>query len=214
LSTYNFVVWDWNGTLVNDAWLCLHIVNNLLARYEKPTISQEKYENTFSFPVEKYYEKIGFNFSEIPFKQLGTEWMDAYKDSWQECALHDGAAGVIQTLRSNNINQAVVSAMDVELLHQCVRHYGILGNFLALRGLDHHYADGKEEVAAKFVSSFELDPQKILFIGDTLHDVQVAERVGADCVLYYSGHQSKKRLEQSGKRILGDLTEIYELLDV
>ena len=32
MGNYRHVIWDWNGTLLDDAWLCVEVLNGLLAR--------------------------------------------------------------------------------------------------------------------------------------------------------------------------------------
>ena len=45
------VIWDWNGTLVDDAWLCVEIINELLARRGLAPITPCKYSAVFGFPL-------------------------------------------------------------------------------------------------------------------------------------------------------------------
>ena len=45
------VIWDWNGTLVDDAWLCVEIVNELLTRRGIAPITPSEYgEVLWVFP--------------------------------------------------------------------------------------------------------------------------------------------------------------------
>ena len=53
------IIWDWNGTLVNDAQLCVDIVNEILSEFDIPPVSFEFYRNNFSFPVRNYYDRLG-----------------------------------------------------------------------------------------------------------------------------------------------------------
>ncbi|MDH5646585.1 MAG: hypothetical protein OEZ01_11285, partial [Candidatus Heimdallarchaeota archaeon] len=31
-TRYEHIIWDWNGTLLDDAWLCVEIMNSMLAK--------------------------------------------------------------------------------------------------------------------------------------------------------------------------------------
>ncbi len=212
MAPFKFIVWDWNGTLLHDVDLCLDIINQLLHKYSKSTIDLQTYQQHFTFPVETYYQNIGFDFGETPFQQVGSEWMEAYSQRWRECNLQSDAQQVLTAIRQGNINQAIISAMDINLLRTSAQFYNVLNFFLALRGLDHHYADGKMEIAEKFVRSFELDASKILFVGDTTHDYEVAQAVGAECVLFYSGHHSKKKLKACKAPVVETLTDVLNFI--
>ena len=47
-SRINHVIWDWNGTLVNDAHLCVEIVNEILCERELCSVQQEDYREYFA----------------------------------------------------------------------------------------------------------------------------------------------------------------------
>ena len=55
------IIWDWNGTIVNDAFLFVNIMNGFLSKHRLPNISMENYRDCFCFPVKKYYQKLTLN---------------------------------------------------------------------------------------------------------------------------------------------------------
>ena len=61
------IVWDWNGTLLNDNWLAIKAINILLKRYNLPLITLEQYLAVFTFPVIDYYKELGFDFNKTSF---------------------------------------------------------------------------------------------------------------------------------------------------
>ena len=63
MKKYNHIIWDWNGTLLNDRWLCVEAINQALNKRNLPMLTEGKYKDVFSFPVEDYYKKVGFDFS-------------------------------------------------------------------------------------------------------------------------------------------------------
>ena len=85
---YTHILWDWNGTLLDDMWLCVDVINVLLKKYNKPVLSLIDYQKHFDFPVKDYYERIGFDFKQTPFEIVGTEFINGYYKRWQECKLH------------------------------------------------------------------------------------------------------------------------------
>ncbi len=85
------IVWDWNGTLLNDNWLSIKAINILLLKYGLPAVEKEKYLEFFTFPVINYYKKLGFDFEKIPFNIVGTEFIDEYTKRMYDAQLQDGA---------------------------------------------------------------------------------------------------------------------------
>ena len=72
------IIWDWNGTLVNDKWLFIDGINSSLKKRELPTITEKQYMDIFTFPVEEYYKKVGFDFANEPFHVAGDEFVKYY----------------------------------------------------------------------------------------------------------------------------------------
>ena len=68
---YKHIIWDWNGTLLNDTWLCVEGINKSLEKRSLQTITEEIYRKVFSFPVEDYYKRLGFDFKKEPFEVPG-----------------------------------------------------------------------------------------------------------------------------------------------
>ena len=48
------IFWDWNGTLVDDAYLFVEIMNVTLLKHGLPQISIKEYKKSFCFPIQKY----------------------------------------------------------------------------------------------------------------------------------------------------------------
>lgn len=193
---YKQIIWDWNGTLIDDTWMCIEVINELLSKYKKPTLTLEIYHKVFDFPVQNYYQLIGFDFNETPFEIVGSEFMNRYWQRWRECKLHHGARDFLGELQQHEIPQVIISAAETRLLQSCVDFFGIAHFFHELWGLDHHYATSKEGLVREFVNSSGLDPKEIVLIGDTKHDYEAARAAGVDCVLIARGHHPRHKLEQ------------------
>ena len=47
LHNYKHIVWDWNGTLLDDAWLCVEVLNQMLSQRGQTAITLEFYRQHF-----------------------------------------------------------------------------------------------------------------------------------------------------------------------
>jgi phosphoglycolate phosphatase len=214
IRDYQNIIWDWNGTLLNDVWLCADIMNNLLNKRSLPEITLEKYREIFTFPVEDYYLKAGHSFENESFKVIGKEFMDEYELKKVECRLFPGAVNVLQSIRDLGIDQYLLSAYKQESLIDFVRQFGLDEYFLSVKGLNHIYADGKLKLARQLIAeiSNKKNTSKTLFIGDTIHDFEVASNLGADCLIITSGHQSLNQLDPVDVTKFDSLEEFYAIL--
>ncbi len=212
LNSYAHIIWDWNGTLLNDAWLCVDVMNGMLRDHSLPEITLERYREIFDFPVKDYYLKLGFDFDKESFEIVGMDFMIRYNNRQNETALHPEARKILEIIRDKGIPQSILSAREEnELRHEVVKLD--VGKFFSLvYGLDDHYAHGKTDVGIRLIRDLAISPEKVLFIGDTLHDADVAKDLGVDCILVPEGHQATERLTGSGTMVVASLKDFIELL--
>ena len=207
-NTYAHIIWDWNGTLLDDLKLCLEIINNMLDKNCLPPVSRADYLKVFGFPVRDYYQKIGFTFDEEPFEVISTEFITSYEKGRPNCPLMPGTREILEFLSNTGYTQSILSASKQAYLNKAVLDYGIKDHFISINGLDNHHAAGKFDLAKDFMASQDLNPSSVLLIGDTLHDAEIAASLRVDCWLIPNGHQSRLRLESAGLPILDSLTEL------
>ena len=205
----NTVIWDWNGTILDDIDLCVDIINRVLSKRSLPVLTKEKYREIFTIPVEDYYVEAGFDFSKESFKVLGKEWMDEYEERKYECSLHKNVLETIKALNKLGTKQCILSAYSQDKLEQMVEKFQLTEYFDILKGLDHIYADGKFGLGLELMNQLDLSKGEALMIGDTTHDFEVAETIGADAILIAGGHQNKERLFLNGTTVYQSISEFY-----
>jgi phosphoglycolate phosphatase len=206
------VIWDWNGTLLDDTWLSIKAINILLKRYRLPQINVRKYRDKFMFPVKRYYEKIGFNLLEPSFSQLSTEFIDEYQARMFQPHLHAGSKRVLKLIDALGGSQSLLSAAHQTMLNTLTQYHGIHPLFQKIIGLENHYAMSKLEVGQAWMKELPFDPHNVVLIGDTVHDHEVAQNIGVECVLVTHGHNSYARLVKTGAQVFDNITELEHWL--
>ena len=207
------IIWDWNGTLLNDLDFCISTINTLLQKRNLPVLTRATYKEVFSFPVKKYYAAIGFNFEKEDFSVPAREFIDLYDLGVENCQLQKFAIGVLQHFKNNGKRQFVLSAMKQNMLETTLKQNQIFQFFEAVAGLNDHYAVSKIERGEQLISSQHIDKNDSVIIGDTIHDFEVAERLGISCILVADGHQSAKRLYQTGCPVIENLNQLLDFVD-
>jgi len=208
LSKYKHIIWDWNGTLIDDVWLVVDIMNKMLKKRNLPGIDSKRYREIFDFPVMDYYAKLEFDFSNESFEDLTVEFISEYYARFNECKLFDKVEEVLKKIRNMGISQSILSASKEDILVEKVKYYGIDKYFCRIMGLENHYAQSKVERGKKWIAELNLNPQDVLLIGDTAHDYIVSKYIGSDCLLIANGHHNYERLAKLGVEVINSLKEI------
>ena len=206
--SYKQIIWDWNGTLWDDAVLCTTINNHMLRRRGLPRITVEEYREKLVFPISDYYARIGFDCEAETYEALAREYIGEYERLRFDCPLRTGALDLLNDLRERPIPQAVLSAYEQGALVQAIDYYELTPYFTDVIGLNDIYAAGKVENGLKYIEKLAIDPTAVLFIGDTIHDFEVSRAMGVQCVLVGGGHNSKERLETCGVPVFDSLRDV------
>ena len=199
---YDTIIWDWNGTLLDDLELSIKAVNVLLNERDLPLLTLDRYRDIFGFPVINYYEKAGFDFSKEPFEIPARQYVKLYASGESELKLFPDVVDTLSFFKDNNYRQIVLSAMKEDNLRKMISNAGISHFFDGIFGIKDNYAREKVSIGKQVVENLDLNPEKCLMIGDTLHDAEVAEQCGFDCILFSGGHVAKQRLETTGFKII------------
>jgi len=209
---YKHIVWDWNGTLFNDAWLCVECINTLLEKRNMPAVTIDHYQRVFDFPVIEYYRRVGFDFDVESWDDVATEYIDRYNARRFECMLQEGALDVLDELAARGLTQSLLSAYKQATLEEIVDFFGLSGRFTRIVGLDDHYAVSKIDNGQKLIAELDCRGAEIVLVGDTGHDFEVAQAAGINCVLVPSGHQRRDRLEDCGAHVVDSLQDVLGLV--
>ena len=214
LNKYTDIIWDWNGTLFDDVHLCHSIMNNLLIRRSLPELTLQQYKEIFTFPVKDYYIKAGHDFTRESFEKIGADFMEEYEVKKLDCKLFPFSQELLNKIQSLNIRQHLLSAYEQERLNEIIQNHGIFKYFTFVKGLDHIYADDKVKIGRQLMKEISVNSMspKAVLIGDTIHDYEVANELGIDCLLIGNGHQNIDRLKRFKIDVLDNIEELYNQL--
>ena len=206
------IIWDWNGTLLDDVDCCVDTLNSLIDERGLARVSRESYVGNFGFPVRPFYEGLGFDFEREDFAQLSVDFIARYRARLQTVALHDSVLSLMATLQPRVQSQRVVSAMEHNLLGEMLHSYGVAPFLASHHGTADLQAGSKVEVGRRALQQMGAKAEEVLLVGDTLHDHELAEALGCACVLFTGGHQSAPRLEVSQRPLVDELAQVLRHL--
>ncbi|MBR0425582.1 MAG: HAD family hydrolase [Clostridia bacterium] len=207
------IIWDWNGTIMDDMEFTYWIENKmLLDRGLKSIPDRAFYLDNFGFPIIEYYRKLGYDFSVYPYEELAAEFHDLYAEGYQTCPLKAGVLKMLKDVQERGIPQTLLSASEQSRLLEQTSFYGVGEYFGELLGVSDDFATSKVDRAKAYIRDNHFNLNEVIFIGDTDHDYEAANAVGCKCILMTGGHQSRKRLEACGVPVVDTFDELRALL--
>jgi phosphoglycolate phosphatase-like HAD superfamily hydrolase len=204
------LVWDWNGTLLNDFSLVLACTNAAFASVGGPAVSADEHRVRFRRPIADYYaEVLGRAVDDEAFGRLDKIFHDAYRVGLTTCELAGDARSAIAAWSGS---QSLLSMWFHDELVPTVHTYGLTGHFSRVDGLRAEVGgDRKAESLRRHLAELGVDGGSVVLIGDSLDDADAAEAVGGRAVLYTGGFTDAARLRASRHPVAETLTEAVEL---
>lgn len=184
------VIWDWNGTLLDDTDACIGALNQMLARRGKPLVTREFFRSNFSFPARQFYRRLDMDVRDCEWDALAREYYEAYLA--QPAKLNEQTRAALEFVRARGWRQSVVSALRQDCLRAHLASHGLTDYFVDVVGSDNLSGASKLDSARRFIGS--LSGEDVVMIGDAIHDWEVAQAVGVACRLVSVGSHARERL--------------------
>ncbi|MEE4819166.1 HAD family hydrolase [Pseudomonas alliivorans] len=204
------VVFDWNGTLIDDIDLAVFAVNRCGEHYGVAPITADQYRARFDFPIASFYAALGFDLDCVPFPIIVRRYLEHFDAHVAECPLQPYVIEFLDAARRAGIGVSILSASHCDVLVQTLKAKGLYDRFEHVVGLNHNQATSKTAEALVLQKTLGTPASRTLFVGDTLHDFDVACSAGWSPVLVSTGHQDSERLRLSGAPLFRNLGELLE----
>ncbi len=213
MAAYKHIMWDWNGTILDDLQINFEIENTLLSKRGLPEMkSIEEYHRIFTFPIIRFYENMGFDLENERFEDIARDYTYEYEKRFHEAEIFEDAESTVRELNSLGINQLILSMTENKWLFSQVSFHGIDHLFSDILGTGDIYAKSKVAIAKMWMAENGAEGKDVLFIGDTTHDYEVAESIGCDCVLIARGHNPESSLRGTGAPVLENISQVIDFI--
>lgn len=206
-----YLLWDYNGTIIDDLDLCVSIENRMLKERNLPSypVSREEYQEHFCFPVINYYYKVGYTFEDETYEEVSNEFNKEYQERFFEVSLMEEFIPTIEKAISLGYHNVILSASYQKNLDAQCDALNICNYFESIIGIDDQLASSKIEHAKRWMNQAQVKPEQCKYLGDSLHDLETARELGViDCVLIAKGHQSYGVLSKEYSNVVHSLDEV------
>ncbi|BFU42166.1 HAD family hydrolase [Krasilnikovia sp. MM14-A1004] len=204
------LVWDWNGTLLDDLHLVVSSTNHAFAATGGRSVDTDEHRRRFRRPVAEFYAEILERAVDAEeFGRLDRIFHEAYRLGLTTASL---AADAQAALTAWPGTQSLLSMWFHDELVPAIDTYGLAGVFARVDGLRTEVGgDLKAGHLARHLSELGVAGTDVVLIGDSLDDASAAQSVGGVAVLYTGGFTDPARLRASGLPVADTLVEAVDI---
>jgi phosphoglycolate phosphatase-like HAD superfamily hydrolase len=208
--TATHLVWDWNGTLLDDLHLVVSATNVAFESVGGRPVDADEHRARYRRPVAEFYaEMLERAIDEQEFGRLDRLFHDTYRLGLTSMTL---AADAMTAIKSWPGSQSLLSMWFHSELVPAIETYGLAGVFTRVDGLRTEIGGHlKAAHLATHLSELGVTGDQVVMIGDSLDDAAAADSAGAGVVLYTGGFTHPDKLRASGRPVADTLLEAVEL---
>jgi len=211
MNTPPYIIWDWNGTLIDDVSAAVNALNRMLSIRGVAPVTRDFYRDNFGFPVRPFYAVAGLDMEKEDWDKICTDFHQFIAEEPDQ-HLRPDAKDALQLVLDRGGHQSILSALRQDLLHRDTAREGVQPFFDVLFGVDNLDGATKLSRGHDLISHLKATGalaanRPLFFIGDTLHDAEVGAALGATPILVEGGHQSGNRLSASGHAVVPSLID-------
>ncbi|MBO5939748.1 MAG: HAD family hydrolase [Kiritimatiellae bacterium] len=199
------IIWDWNGTLLDDVSAAVNALNRMLVSRNAKPITIDHYRSRFGFPVRPFYEELGVDLDKWDWDQICEDFHIFVSEEPQQ--IREDARTALELAKQLGFEQCILSALREDILEDALRKNGLRDYFDFVYGVDNLDGSSKLSRGKELFSAIGESAENSVLIGDTLHDAEVARELDIGCVLVSCGHQLAERLSAAGCRIEASITD-------
>lgn len=206
------LVWDWNGTLLDDLPIVVEAVSRSIGLFGVGPITADEYRDHYTRPVRHFYDNLfGRAVADEEWLRLNTTFHDVYFELAAEVGLAPGAEKALDLLDEAGWGQSLLSMSPQAWLTDIVDRLGLTERMALVDGLSEVTGGLKAPHMESHLRQLGIEGGPVVVVGDTPDDVAAARHVGARPILFHGGSHHREVLEAEGVPIAETLVDAVEL---
>lgn len=210
------VIWDWNGTLLDDLPVTVAAASAALAPLGCAPIDAGVYRDHYTRPVKLFYERVlGRAMTEAEWRDCDVIWRSTYVALMADATLAADARAALERIdRHPKADQSLLSMWWHDELAGIARRYGVDRFMRRIDGNDGRSGARKVELMRRHIAAIGRGGEAVVVIGDSMDDAAAAEANGVRCVLVDSGTHHRRELVRTGHPVASTLLEALDLAEL
>ncbi|MGE4125988.1 MAG: HAD-IA family hydrolase [Pusillimonas sp.] len=202
MKHYDAVIFDWDGTLMDSTGTIVTSIQMACADLGLPVPDRQRASWVIGLSLESALYHVAPDLQADDLEHFVARYKHHFFQRDQEMPLFDGVPPLLHVLREQRVKLAVATGKGRVGLDRVLATSQLGGYFDMTRCADESHGKPHPGMLHDIMGQLGLDPESVLMVGDTTHDVQMAHNAGVDSIAVSYGAHDVPTLQESNPTVL------------
>ena len=195
-NRFDLIIFDWDGTLMDSVDWIVHCLQHAARLHDCPVPDSQAAKDIIGLSIDKATHILFPGVNEITLQKLAQDYSAEFFSKGITAAdLFQGVPDLLATLKSNGYQLAVATGKKQSSLRQSMLETGIADWFSVTRSADKTASKPDPLMIDEIVAELGISKHRTLMVGDSIHDMQLAQNAGVASVAVTCGAHSAAVLQ-------------------
>lgn len=186
---YELIVWDWDGTIMDSTPTIVHCIQQACRDLDFPVPEDSIASYVIGLGIHDSLRRVVPSIDPKHFPTLVDRFRYHYLAKDHELHLFEGMRDLLENLKTQGFMLGVATGKPRRGLDRSLRHHQLEHLFHDTRTADESFAKPHPGMLLDLSDRLQVPVRKMLMIGDTTHDLQMAQAAGVDGIaVTYGAH--------------------------
>ena len=211
---YELVVWDWDGTIMDSTPTIVQCIQQACRDLDFPVPEDSIASHVIGLGVHDSLRRVVPSIDPAHFPKLVDRFRFHYLAKDHELHLFQGMRELLEDLKTQGFMLGVATGKPRRGLDRSLRHHQLGHIFHDTRTADESFSKPHPGMLLDLSDSLQVPVRKILMIGDTTHDLEMAQAAGVDGVaVTYGAHPADALRSANSLACLDNVKELANWLE-
>ena len=210
---YTLVVFDWDGTLIDSAGIIVECIQDASREMGLTVPERERARHVIGLGL---HDSLRHAVPDLP-RERYRDFADRYRRHFlareSSMSLFEGVPRLLAGLHERGVLLAVATGKSRAGLDRALAASGLGAYFCASRCADETHPKPHPAMLLELMQELDAEPERVLMVGDTSHDLEMARNAGVDAVAVgYGAHPEHELRALAPRACVASVDELVQWL--
>ena len=214
MKSYELVIFDWDGTLMDSVSKIVTCMQQMAGSLSMNVPSEQAVRDIIGLSMDEALKTLYPLLEQADFVPMIASYKDHYLTlNTTPSPLFDGSEKLLTELAARNYRMAVATGKGRNGLNRVLAETGLGHHFESSRCADESKSKPNPDMLHELLEQLKVTPERAVMVGDSLHDLNMANNAGIDSVgVSYGAHSAEKLITAKPKAIITEPLGLLTLL--